>query len=234
MRPKTYDVKFTYEDYLLFPDDGRRHELIDGEHYLTPSPSTRHQRISRNLLTLLHNYLRQAKAGEAFDAPTDVLLSDLDVVQPDLLFISSHRSSIITERCIQGAPDLVVEIVSETTRKESGSQESGLRSQEESLDSESSKQRAESSVGRGRLHPALPVEGDGRSPKIDEVIKRKLYERYGVQEYWIVDPELEIIKVFRMTEQGYVRSAELSNEAKDTLTTPLLPDLQIPLGEIFE
>jgi Uma2 family endonuclease len=186
MRPKTYDVKFTYEDYLLFPDDGRRHELIDGEHFMTPSPSTRHQRISRNLLTLLHNYLRQAKAGEAFDAPTDVLLSDMDVVQPDLLFISSHRSSIITERCIHGAPDLVVEIVSETTRK------------------------------------------------TDEVIKRKLYERYGVQEYWIVDPELEIIKVFRMTEQGYVRSAELSNEAKDALTTPLLPDLQIPLREIFE
>ncbi len=186
MRPKTYDVKFTYEDYLLFPDDGRRHELIDGEHFMTPSPSTRHQRISRNLLTLLHNYLRQAKAGEAFDAPTDVLLSDLDLVQPDLLFISSHRSSIITEKCIQGAPDLVVEIVSETTRK------------------------------------------------TDEVIKRKLYERYGVQEYWIVDPELEIIKVFRMTEQGYVRSAELSNEARDTLTTPLLPDLQIPLSEIFE
>ncbi|MBI5746751.1 MAG: Uma2 family endonuclease [Nitrospirae bacterium] len=84
------------------------------------------------------------------------------------------------------------------------------------------------------LASALPVEGDGRSPKIDEVIKRKLYERYGVQEYWIVDPELEIIKVFRMTEQGYIRSAELSNEARDTLTTPLLPDLQIPLGEIFE
>lgn len=186
MGPKTRDIKFTYEDYLLFPDDGRRHELIDGEHYMTPSPSTRHQRISRNLLTLLHNYLRQSKAGEIFDAPTDVLLSDQDVVQPDLLFVSAAKAEIIKEKEIRGAPDLIVEIISETTRK------------------------------------------------TDEVIKRKLYERYGVLEYWIVDPELETIKVFRMTEQGYVRSSELSNEAKDILTTTLLPDLKISLSEIFE
>jgi Uma2 family endonuclease len=186
MMPKTHDVKFTYEDYLLFPDDGRRHGLIDGEHFMTPAPSTKHQHISINLSTLLKIFLKEKKVGMAYTAPCDVVLSDMDVVQPDLLFVSAHRLSIITEKCIQGAPDLVVEIVSETTRK------------------------------------------------TDEVIKRKLYERYGVQEYWIVDPELETVKVFRMTEQGYVRSAELSNEAKDTLTTPLLPDLQIPLSEIFE
>ncbi|MEK7871352.1 MAG: Uma2 family endonuclease [Nitrospirota bacterium] len=186
MRPKIRDVKFTYEDYLLLPDDGRRHELIDGEHFMTPAPSTRHQRILENLLVAIKVFLKKNKLGEVYIAPTDVVLSDLDVVQPDLLFISSHRSSNITEKCIQGAPDLVVEIVSETTRK------------------------------------------------TDEVIKRKLYERYGVEEYWIVDPELETIKVFRMTGQGYVRSSELSNEAKDLLTTPMLPDLQIPVAEIFE
>lgn len=186
MRPKTRDIKFTYEDYLLFPDDGRRHELIDGEHYMTPAPSTRHQRILEDLLVAIKVFLKKNKLGEVYIAPTDIVLSDLDVVQPDLLFIASHRSSIIKEKCIQGAPDLVVEIVSETTRK------------------------------------------------TDEVIKRKLYERYGVEEYWIVDPELEIIKIFRMTEEGYVRSAELSKEMNDTLITPLLPDLKIPLSEIFE
>lgn len=178
-------VKFTYEDYLLFLEDGRRHELIDGEHYMTPAPSTRHQKVSINLSTILKNFLKQNRIGIVFAAPCDVVLSDLDVVQPDLLFVSAARASIITEKCIQGAPDLLIEILSETTRK------------------------------------------------TDEVIKRKLYERYGVREYWIVDPELEGLKVYRMTEQGYVRVAELTHEAGDILTTPLLPGLQIPMSEIF-
>ncbi len=50
-------TKLTYADYLRFPDDGLRHEIIDGEHYVTPSPATRHQRISRNLLHLIQTYL---------------------------------------------------------------------------------------------------------------------------------------------------------------------------------
>lgn len=108
-----------------------------------------------------------------------MVLSDLDVVEPDLLFVSSGRSSIITEKNVQGPPDLVVEILSETTRK------------------------------------------------TDEVIKRKLYEGHGVSEYWVVDPELETIKVYRMKDQGYLRAAELS-------LAPLLPGLQISLTEIFE
>lgn len=69
--------------------------------------------------------------------------------------------------------------------------------------------------------------------KTDEMIKRKLYERHGVLEYWIVDPELETVKVYRKTDKGYTRAAELSREANDTLTTPLLPDFQILLNEIF-
>lgn len=117
MSPQAHKVKFTYEDYLLFPDDGKRHELIDGEHYVTPSPSTKHQRISGNLLYFLKDHLRRTKAGRMFDAPMDVVLSDFDVVQPDLLFVSSARASIITEKNIQGAPDLVVEILSDGTRK---------------------------------------------------------------------------------------------------------------------
>jgi Uma2 family endonuclease len=56
-------VKFTYEDYLLFPDNGKRHELIDGDHYMTPAPTTKHQKISFNLSGLLHTYLKETKAG---------------------------------------------------------------------------------------------------------------------------------------------------------------------------
>lgn len=185
MSKQPHTVKFTYEDYLLFPDDGKRHEIIDGEHYMSPAPSTRHQRISRRLLTAIDNFLKLYKGGEVFCAPCDVVLSDLDVIQPDILFVSTDRSSIITERCIKGAPDFIIEIISEWTRKS------------------------------------------------DEVIKRKLYERHGIQEYWIVDPELETVKVYRMAEHGYVRLAEWSKEGGDTITTPLLPGFQLSLAEVF-
>ena len=80
-------IKFTHEDYLLFPDDGRRHELVDGEHFVTPAPSMKHQKISRNLLYFLERHSRRTKAGAVFAAPTDVVLSNLYVVQPDLVFI---------------------------------------------------------------------------------------------------------------------------------------------------
>ncbi|MGH7233040.1 MAG: Uma2 family endonuclease [Nitrospiraceae bacterium] len=170
---------------MLFPDDGKRHELIDGDHFVTPSPTTKHQRISGKLFLHIGIHVEKTQAGQIFAAPMDVVLSDLNVVEPDLLYISSARSSIITEKNIQGPPDLVVEILSEATRK------------------------------------------------TDEIIKRKLYERYAVPEYWIVDPELETVKVYRLTDGHHVRVAELARETNDSLTTPLLPNLVIPLTDIF-
>ena len=80
------DTRLTYDDYLHFPPDGKRHEIIDGEHYVTPAPSTRHQRISRRLVTALDNYLRDHPLGEVLYAPLDVILSRYDVVQPDVLY----------------------------------------------------------------------------------------------------------------------------------------------------
>jgi len=122
---------------------------------------------------LLHIYLRHTKAGQVFAAPTDVVLSDVDVVQPDLLFVASARHAIITETHIHGAPDLVIEILSATSRK------------------------------------------------TDAVIKRKLYERHGIPEYWIVDPELETVTVYRLVAAGgYERAAERSREAGDTRSSP--------------
>jgi len=178
-------VKLTIEDYLLFPDDGKRHELIDGEHYVTPSPNTKHQRITRRLLTALDSFVTRRRLGEVFAAPYDVILSDVDVVEPDLVFVSASRSALITEKNIQGVPDLVVEVLSEGTRK------------------------------------------------TDETVKRKRYEHFGVPEYWIVDPELETVKVYRMTDKGYVRAAELAKEHNDILSSPLLPGLSLLLTEIF-
>jgi len=84
---------------------------------MTPAPSIRHQKISGRLFLFLANHLLRTNAGEVLAAPVDVVLSDLNVVQPDLVFVSEARASVVTEKNIQGAPDLVVEIISETSRK---------------------------------------------------------------------------------------------------------------------
>src|SRR5436305_1397584 len=91
--PHASRVKLTYDDFVLFPDDGKRHELIDGEHYVTPSPNTKHQRVSRNLLVLIASWLAEHPIGEVFAAPFDVVFSPFDVVEPDLLFISKERAA---------------------------------------------------------------------------------------------------------------------------------------------
>jgi len=106
--------KYTYEDYLKTPDDVR-YELIEGELIMTPSPVTRHQRISILLASEILRYVLDNNLGEVFAAPYDVVLSNENVSQPDILFISKDRVDIITEKNVQGAPDLIIEILSEST-----------------------------------------------------------------------------------------------------------------------
>lgn len=118
--------KYTYQDYLLFPDDGNRHEIIGGEHYVSPAPSLRHQIIASNFHLLVGPFVRENRLGHFLFAPLDVVLSDEDVVQPDLLFISNERSSIAQKRGAFGAPDLVVEIFSDSTRKRDETMKLGL------------------------------------------------------------------------------------------------------------
>jgi Uma2 family endonuclease len=110
----TEKKRYTYEDYLKTPDD-QRYELIEGEMQMTPAPVPKHQRISRKIEFLLEKFVTEQDLGEVFDAPCDVYLDDENVVQPDLLFISKERLHIIGEKNIQGAPDLVIEIISEST-----------------------------------------------------------------------------------------------------------------------
>ncbi len=105
----------TYRDYAALPDDGRRYELHDGELSVTPAPSTRHQRISHKLLQLLDAHVEAGRLGEVFYAPLDVILSDTTVVQPDLVYIDTGRSGLVSERGIEGPPTLVVEILSPST-----------------------------------------------------------------------------------------------------------------------
>ena len=186
MKPAGPGLKLTYDDFVLFPDDGKRHELIDGEHYVTPSPNIRHQQIQGDLFGLIWSYLQVHPVGRVFTARLDVLFSDYDVVEPDLLYVSNIRASeVLTPTNVRGAPDLVVEIGSPSTRKR------------------------------------------------DETIKRHLYERSGVSEYWIVDPDIDVVRVYRRERDVFDRAVELSREGGDVLTTTLLPGLEMPLARIF-
>ena len=109
-------TKLTYQDYANTPDD-ERYELIDGVLIMVPAPNIAHQESHAGLGSQMWSFVRQHDLGRVFLAPTDVVLSDTDVVQPDVLFISKERQHIITEANIQGAPDLVVEILSPSTSR---------------------------------------------------------------------------------------------------------------------
>jgi Uma2 family endonuclease len=183
------DTRFTYDDFLLFPDDGKRHEIIDGEHYVTPSPNLRHQDLAGRLhLAIGSHVANHPGIGRVFLAPLDVVFSYHDVVEPDLLFVAGDQLDILTPQNIQGAPALVVEVLSPGTRKR------------------------------------------------DEQIKRRLFERGGVREYWLIDPELDLVKVYRRDENddaSLPRVAELTAERHDVLDTQLLPGFSLPLADFF-
>jgi Uma2 family endonuclease len=180
-------LKLTYDDFVLFPDDGKRHELIDGEHYVTPSPNVRHQEIQGELFGLLWTYLQTHLVGRVYTSRLDVVFSRFDVIEPDIVYVSHERSAnVVTKANLQGAPDLVIEIGSASTRQR------------------------------------------------DETIKRHLYERCGVSEYWVVDPDIDVVRVYRSAGDGkFDRPIELSRESGDVLTTNLLPGLDLPLVRIF-
>ncbi len=109
-------LKFTYEDYCLLPED-RRYEVVDGELFLTPAPTLFHQAVKGRIKRLLDDFIEPRGLGFVFDAPTDVVLSPHDVVQPDILVVLGDRRSILTEKFVAGAPDLVIEVLSPSTEE---------------------------------------------------------------------------------------------------------------------
>lgn len=132
--------KLGYAHYVCIPDDGRRHEIINGDHFVNPAPSTYHQTVSKRLQFQLYSQIELQGLGVLFDAPVDVQLSDHDIVQPDLVVVLNVKKTIITPTKIKGIPDLIVEILSPSSQEN------------------------------------------------DRVLKKDLYQRSGVPEYWIVDP----------------------------------------------
>jgi Uma2 family endonuclease len=178
------DTRLTYEDYCLLPNDGKRYEIIKGELFVTPSPVRRHQRALANLLYYLTDLVKKHDLGEVYPAPFDVVFSQYDVVEPDILYVSKARASVITEKNIQGAPDLVVEVLSESTAQ------------------------------------------------IDRTTKLKLYARYGVAEYWVIDPVACSAEIYRLLPSGFELTAQL--DSSHTLTSPLFSGFALPLTRLAE
>jgi len=182
-----HDTRLTYEDFLLLPDDGLRHEIIDGEHYVTPSPNLRHQQLVLRLAISIGPHLEdRPDRGQLFVAPFDVVFSFHDIVEPDLIFVAPDQLDILTAKNIQGTPAFVIEILSPSTRSR------------------------------------------------DRQIKRRLYERSGVREYWLVDPALNVVTIYQRADDGsFPLRASLSAEGRDTLETPLLPGWSLALARLF-
>jgi Uma2 family endonuclease len=182
------DTKYSYRDYLKWNDD-QRWELIDGIPYnMTPAPSEKHQRISRELTAEFAMYLR-GKSCEVYDAPFDVRLSESEkdeetyhVVQPDIVVICD-RAKIDTKGC-KGAPDLIVEILS-----------------------------------------------PGQAAKKDKETKFRLYQKFGVKEYWIVDPFLENIDVYKLDNGSYGERQIYTKE--DRISVGIFEDFAIDLQVVF-
>lgn len=185
--PARVRAKLTYDDLRDFPDDLLRREIIDGDLYVTAAPNVRHQEILGRLHLAFGVHLEaHPDLGRVFFAPFDVVFSKYDVVEPDLVFVAGDQVDILNLKNASGAPALVVEVLSPSTRR------------------------------------------------TDEKIKKGLFDRAGVREYWIVDPELDTVKVFRRDEAGpLARVAELAAEDRARLSTPVVPGLAIALDHLF-
>ena len=186
--PARPDRRLTYDDFLLFPEgDGLRHEIIDGVHYVTAAPNLRHQDLVGRLYLAMGNFLAAHPGiGHVFLSPLDVVFTRHDIVEPDLLFVAGDQKSILTEANIQGAPAIVVEVLSKSTRSR------------------------------------------------DHRIKKALFERGGVREYWMVDPDRSQVIVCLRDADGFHVCTPLSAADRAVLTTPLLPGFSLSLSEFFQ
>ncbi|NPV78710.1 MAG: Uma2 family endonuclease [Firmicutes bacterium] len=179
----TADLRLTYADYCRMPS-GERYELVEGDlRKMTPAPSVFHQKVSGRIEKALRHWVENRDLGEVYDAPIDVVLSEHNVVQPDILYVSLERLGIIKEAYIQGAPDLVVEILSPSTAE------------------------------------------------LDRVTKRRIYGRYGVREFWIVDPDGHSIEV--AAHNGRELATVQVYPPGTTLESPLLDGFRLEIDEVF-
>src|SRR5207248_6750643 len=110
-------IVLTYEDLLDTPDDGKRYEILEGDLYLTAAPNLAHQHCVGMLLQIIGPHVRGRGLGRIYIAPTDVLLSNISVVEPDLVFVSRERLDVLTPANVRGTPDLAIEVLSPSTER---------------------------------------------------------------------------------------------------------------------
>jgi Uma2 family endonuclease len=115
MNTRAAPRSWSYEEFAQLPDDGNRYEIIAGELYVTPAPLTAHQVIVTRLTILVGSFVMQHDLGEVFVGPVDVLFGDRDYLEPDMVFVGRSRMELAKRRGIEGAPDLVVEVLSRST-----------------------------------------------------------------------------------------------------------------------
>jgi Uma2 family endonuclease len=174
----------SYADLQQMPDDGRQYELYDGEVRVVPSPTNRHQFVLLNLVAVLMEY-RQQHGGRLLFAPSDVVFTQYDVVQPDLLYFSEARRHLVQlDAPTSAAPDLTVEVISPGTSTH------------------------------------------------DRVRKQATYARFGVREYWIVDPFEETIESFSL--DGHVYRAASITGSTGVAVSPGIPGLRVAAARIFD
>jgi Uma2 family endonuclease len=175
--------RVSYADLERAPEDGRRYELYDGEVYVVPAPMPRHQRVQIRIVEWLDEYAASV-GGFVVASPIDIVFSEYDVLQPDVVFFRPTRLHLIDlDRAIRHAPDLCVEILSPSTE----------------------------ATDRGR--------------------KLQMFARYGVPEYWIVDPVTEAIEVHRLEAGTYVLVQRAAGD--DEVTSPVLPGAALRARSIF-
>ena len=175
--------KLTYADYLNTPDDDTYYELIDGELVKFHTPNIPHQSAVVNLIFVLGTLMRDTGIGEVFHILTGVVLSDTEVVLPDMLFISNERNHIIRYEAIHDAPDLAVEILSPSTERR------------------------------------------------DRIVKREMYARHGVREYWIVDVDAKTITQLLMGTVPDFDTVGVFGPG-ETLTSPTLGGFRLDPGMV--
>ena len=184
MDTKAVTQVWTYEDMRAKLPAESRYEIINGELIdMSPTPNSEHQEISAELGFLLLTFVKLKKSGKVLFAPMDVKLDKSNVVQPDILFVADTNLGIITKKCVEGVPDLAVEILSP------------------------------SSYYR------------------DTVEKKDLYERFGVKEYWLIDPANRVIEVFSLHNNKYALHAFVAEEGK--ATSALLEGFEVDSSDIF-
>ncbi len=117
MAPQTA-TRMSYEEFLALPqEDGKYFELIEGELVVNPAPLPRHQRIVRKIIVRLDRYFEAHRSGEVWHAPLDVVLSRENVLEPDVAVILRERAGIVGPKNVQGAPNIVIEVLSEGTKR---------------------------------------------------------------------------------------------------------------------